>query len=165
MWKGEVVGIYIRPEESQPTQQLNRVQAIPGRGLEGDYFYSLDADHRKRRDSGNEITLIEIEALEAVSRDFGVALNLGESRRNIVTRHVPLNHLVGQQFRVGEVNLLGIRLCEPCSHLANLTGKQVLPSLIHRGGLRAKILDGGTIQTGDSVLLNECTDDKEVSNE
>lgn len=165
MWKGEVIGIFIRPEESQPTQEVSRVRAVPGRGLEGDYFFSLPANQDKRQASGNEITLIEIEALEAVSRDYKVSLGLGESRRNIVTRHVPLNHLIGKQFRVGEVTLLGIRLCEPCSHLAGLTEKKVLPSLVHRGGLRAKILGGGIIQTGDSVSLNESATDEEVSDE
>jgi MOSC domain-containing protein YiiM len=165
MWKGEVISIFIRPEESQPTQEVSQVRAVPGKGLEGDYFFSLNADHNNRQDSGKEITLIEIEALEAVNREYGVAISLGESRRNIITRHVPLNHLVGKQFRIGEVSLLGLRLCEPCSHLAKLTQKQVLPSLVHRGGLRAKILEGGTIQTGDSVLLNESSIDKEVSDE
>jgi len=153
MLKGEVIGIFIRPEESQPTQELSQVLAVAGKGLEGDYYYRLNLDQNP--DSGREITLIEIESLEAVNRDYAVALDPGESRRNILTRGIPLNHLVGKEFRVGEVSLFGIRLCEPCSHLAGLTQKKVLPSLVHRGGLRAKILIGGTIKTGDSVILIE----------
>jgi len=153
MWKGEVVGIFIRPQESQPTLELSQVHAVPGRGLEGDYFFRLNLNQDP--DSGRELTLIEIEALQAVNRDYGVALDPGESRRNILTRGIPLNHLVGKEFKVGEVTLLGIRLCEPCGHLAGLTQKKVLPALVHRGGLRARIVTEGTINTGDSVLLIE----------
>lgn len=161
MLKGEVVDIFIRPEESQPTLELSQVHAVPGRGLEGDYFFRLNLDQNPG--SGREITLIEIEALQAVNRDYDVGLEPGESRRNILTRGISLNHLVGKKFMVGEVTLLGIRLCEPCSHLAGLTQKKVLPSLVHRGGLRAKILTEGTIHTGDSVLLIERTQEMEVS--
>lgn len=162
MWKGEVIGIFIRPEESQPTQEVNRVRAVQGRGLEGDYFFNLPADQDKRSDSGREITLIEVEALQAIYRDYNVALERGESRRNILTRGIHLNYLVGKEFKVGEATLLGIRLCEPCSHLARLTQKKVLPSLVHRGGLRAEILTGGTIQTGDTVYIVEHSSEKEV---
>lgn len=152
MWKGEVVGIFIRSVESHPTQEVDRVRAVPCRGLEGDYFYTQITDQASQLGSDQEITLIEIESLESVYREYDVALTMGESRRNIITRHVPLNNLVGKQFKIGEVTLQGIRLCEPCSHLAELTQKKVLPSLVHRGGLRAKILNEGTLQTGDPVL-------------
>lgn len=152
MWKGEVVGIFIRPVESQPTQEVVHVRAVPGRGLEGDYFCEQIRDHASPSRSDQEITLIEIESLESVYREYDVALTMGESRRNIITRQVPLNSLIGKQFRIGEITLQGIRLCEPCSHLAELTQKKVLPSLVHRGGLRAKILNEGTLHTGDPVL-------------
>lgn len=161
MWKGEVVNIFIRPEESKPTQEISQVHAVPGKGLEGDYFFHRKID--KSPDTGWEITLIEIEAIQAVNRDDDVPLSPGESRRNILTRGIPLNHLVGKEFMVGEVTLLGIRLCEPCSHLAGLTQMKVLPALIHRGGLRAKLLTEGIIRRGDSVLLVERTHEKEVS--
>jgi MOSC domain-containing protein YiiM len=117
----------------------------------------------KNPDTGWEITLIEIEALQAIHRDYDVPLNPGESRRNILTQGIPLNHLVGKEFMVGEVSLLGIRLCEPCAHLAGLTQKKVLPALVHRGGLRAKLLTEGIIRRGDSVLLVEHAQEKEVS--
>ena len=72
-------------------------------------------------------------------------------RRNVVTEGIELNELVGVQFRVGEVMLEGIRLCEPCAHLASLVAKEVLPELVHRAGLRAKIISGGTIKSTDRV--------------
>jgi MOSC domain-containing protein YiiM len=99
------------------------------------------------------VTLIEIEAIEALERDYGVKLSPGDARRNIVTRGVALNHLVGKEFRVGEVVLRGIRLCEPCQHLVQLTGQEkVLPGLVHRGGLRAQVVKGGVIRVGDAVF-------------
>jgi MOSC domain-containing protein YiiM len=78
-------------------------------------------------------------------------LDPGATRRNIVTRGVPLKHLVGQQFRVGDVTLRGLRLCEPCAHLERLSHPGVREALIHRGGLRAQILTDGTIRVGDSI--------------
>ena len=80
-----------------------------------------------------------------------VELSAAESRRNLATRGVPLNHLVGQEFTVGAVRLRGIRLCEPCSHLAKVACREVLPGLVHRGGLRAQILTDGVIRVGDRI--------------
>jgi MOSC domain-containing protein YiiM len=96
--------------------------------------------------------LIEIEAIEALRRDYDIDIAPGLSRRNIVTRGVALNHLVEREFTVGEVILRGTRLCEPCSHLERLTRRGVLRGLIHRGGLRAEIVSGGMIQIGDGIV-------------
>jgi len=95
--------------------------------------------------------LISIEALEALKRDYGIAIDAGDSRRNIVTRGVPLDHLVGREFTVGSVSLQGMRLCEPCGHLEKLTQEGVRAGLVHRAGLRAHILTEGTIRPGDPV--------------
>jgi MOSC domain-containing protein YiiM len=104
--------------------------------------------------SGRAVTLIEIEALEALQRDYQVELDPALSRRNIVTRGVPLNHLVEREFRIGDVVLRGTRLCEPCAHLERLTAKGAMRGLIHRGGLRADILEGGTIKVGDTLTAD-----------
>jgi MOSC domain-containing protein YiiM len=98
-----------------------------------------------------EITLVEVEAIEALADGYGVRLEPGEARRNIVTRGVALNHLVDRQFTVGKVALLGLRLCEPCAHLAELTHESVLRGLAHRAGLRAQILTKGVIRVGDEI--------------
>ncbi|MEK6601767.1 MAG: MOSC domain-containing protein [Candidatus Binatota bacterium] len=130
---------------------VNEVRAVPGKGLEGDRYFKQVGTYSNNPGSGRDVTLIEIETLEALKRDYGIELGLGESRRNIVTRGVALNHLVGRDFKVGAVTLRGIRLCEPCSHLENLSRKGVQRGLIHRGGLRAHILTGGTIRLGDTI--------------
>ena len=97
------------------------------------------------------MTLIEIETIEALQREVKLEIGPGDARRQIVTRGVPLNHLVGQEFTVGEVAVRGIRLNEPCAHLASLTDKKILPGLVHRGGLRAQILTEGVIRPGDEI--------------
>jgi MOSC domain-containing protein YiiM len=86
-----------------------------------------------------------------MKRDYKIDIAAGNARRNIVTSDVPLNHLVGRDFRIGEVKIHGIRLCEPCSHLEGLTGKPVIKGLLHRGGLRAQILTQGVIRVGDKI--------------
>jgi MOSC domain-containing protein YiiM len=128
----------------------DQVLAIPGAGLEGDR-YTLKRGTFYKPKPDYELTLIEAEAVEALRRDYEVELAAGDARRNIVTRGVPLNHLAGREFRIGEVRIRGIRLCEPCEHLDSVTGKQVMEGLCHRGGLRAQILTQGTIRVGDEI--------------
>ena len=100
------------------------------------------------------MTLIEAEAIEAIAREANIALPPGASRRNIVTRGVPLNHLVGRRFRVGDVILEATRLCEPCAHLQSLTKPGVLKGLVHRAGLNADVLNDGEIAVGDAVTVD-----------
>jgi MOSC domain-containing protein YiiM len=148
MWQGNVVSIHIAPEAGAPMVSVQDVRAIPGRGLEGDrYFTGRGHYSGKASEAGREITLIEIEAIEALE-GFGIKITPAESRRNIATQGVPLNHLVGATFRVGTVHLRGTRLCEPCKYLDKLTQPGVMKALIHRGGLRAQILNEGTIRVG-----------------
>lgn len=132
-------------------EPVNAVRAVPGRGLEGDRYFEGQGTYSGTKGSGRSVTLIEEESLEALARDYGVQLDPGESRRNIVTRNAPLNHLVGREFRIGEVFFRGMRLCEPCSHLAELSGAEVIPGLVHRGGLRADILNEGIIRVSDKL--------------
>ena len=151
MWKGTVISLHIAPEASASMRSVPQARAVPGRGLEGDRYFHRVGTYSDKPRPDSEVTLIEIEAMEALKHEYGVELDAAEARRNIVTRQVPLNHLVGQEFQVGEVTLRGIRLCEPCSHVEKLTRRGVLQGLIHRGGLRAQILTQGTIRVGDTV--------------
>lgn len=129
------------------------VTAIAGVGLEGDRYATRMGSFSAKPKPGRQITLIEAEAIEALERELGLALAPGETRRNLVTRGVALNHLAGREFSVGVARLRGHELCEPCTDLARMTGKpQVLPGLIHRGGLRAEILEGGVIRVGDQFV-------------
>ncbi len=151
MWKGTVISIHIAAVAGAPAWSVDKVRAVAGKGLEGDRYFHGVGTYSNNPGLGREVTLIEVEAIEGLKRDSGVEIALEDSRRNIVTRGIPLNQLVGRDFRVGEVALRGIRLCEPCSHLEKLTQKGVQSGLIHRGGLRADILTGGMICIGDTV--------------
>ena len=151
MWKGTIESIHIASAAQAPTRAVDQVQAIPGVGLEGDR-YALQQGTFSKPLPDFELTLIEAEAIEALKRDYEVELAPGEARRNLVTRGVPLNHLVGREFRIGEVRVRGIRLCEPCSHLQTLAGRAVIKGLRHRGGLRAQILSPGPIHVGDLIV-------------
>ena len=150
MISGIVESIHIASAAKDPTRAVAQVQAIPGAGLEGDRYANQQGTFFKPLPDF-ELTLIEAEAMEALKRDYGVELAPGETRRNIVTRDVPLNHLVGREFQIGEVKIRGLRLCEPCSHLETLAGRPLIKGLRHRGGLRAQILNQGVIRVGDAV--------------
>jgi MOSC domain-containing protein YiiM len=148
---GRVVSIHVAPDRGAPTTSVPQVRAVPGKGLEGDRHFGRSDNDPDAPRPDREITLVEIETIEALAREYGVRLEPGDTRRNVVTRGVALNHLVDQRFTVGEVALQGLRLCEPCSHLAELTHKDVLRGLVHRGGLRAQILTEGVIHVGDEI--------------
>jgi MOSC domain-containing protein YiiM len=147
---GTVESIHIASGAAAPTHTVDEVQAIPGVGLEGDR-YALRSGTFWKPLPDRELTLIEAEAIEALKQEYNLELAPGEARRNVVTRGVALNHLVGREFQIGNVKIRGIRLCEPCDHLQRLTGREVIKSLAHRGGLRAQILTQGTIRVGDPV--------------
>ena len=150
MWQGSVESIHIAEKAQEPTRRVESVSATPGAGLQGDR-YALQQGTFSKPEPDYELTLIEAEAIEALKRDYGVEIAPGDPRRNIVTRGVPLNHLVGREFRVGEVRIRGLRLCEPCAHLETLVAKPVIKGLRHCGGLRAQVLTPGTIRVGDLV--------------
>ena len=146
MFEGKVVLITITPVAEGPMQSVDEVRAIPGRGLEGDRYFDLP-----KLEPRQELTLVEAEAIETFRADFQIDFGLEGTRRNVVTRGVPLNHLVGREFWIGEVKARGIQLCEPCATLQRLSHPKVLPGLVHRGGLRAQILSEGTIRVGESI--------------
>lgn len=148
---GSVTAIYVTAEATAPMTGLTSVRAVAGAGLDGDrYARGAGTWSAPDRPEG-QVTLIESEATAAVTAETGTPLDPAETRRNLVTEGVALNHLVGREFRVGGAVLRGVRLCEPCTHLEGLAGKPVRKPLVHRGGLNAIIVEGGTIAVGDSV--------------
>jgi len=160
MWEGSVVSIHVATEASALMQSIGEARASPGRGLHGDRYFAGTGFYSKTPSyGGREVTLIEIETVEALftgvrnaeGERFGIKLTAADTRRNIATRGVPLNHLVDLEFWVGAVLMRGTRLCEPCRHLDALTQRGVMNGLIHRGGLRAQILNEGAIRVGDGV--------------
>jgi MOSC domain-containing protein YiiM len=151
MFQGQLVAIYLAKRKREDLRSVDHAQAVAGHGLEGDRYFVKEGTFSGKPGPDREVTLIEAEALEALGRESAIQLEPGRARRNLLTRGVPLNHLVGREFTVGAVRLRGIRLCEPCSHLESLTVAGVQQGLCHRGGLRAQILQGGTLRPGDVI--------------
>jgi hypothetical protein len=141
---GSVAGLLVSPDAEAPLVRIDRVVALADRGLEGDR-YAIGRGTFSGPGRGYQLTLVEAEALDAVG------LSWEDARRNIVTRGADLNALVGRRFHVGAVECVGRRLAEPCAHLEKLTRPGLLRPLVHRAGLRADILVGGTIELGDEI--------------
>jgi MOSC domain-containing protein YiiM len=147
---GRVEGIFIAPQKGLLPEPVESVRALAGRGLEGNrYFFERDAP------AGVALTLIAAEAVEAMEREHGISIEPRESRRNVVTRDVDVNALVGKQFRIGDVVCRGVELCEPCTDLQAMTKPGVIKGLLHRGGLNADILSDGEISVGDAVVADQ----------
>jgi MOSC domain-containing protein YiiM len=136
----KVEEINIGPSEA--LAPVTSVAALAGKGLKGDRQFC-----EQGAEPGEALTLIEAEALQ------DVGLTGAQSRRQVVVRGVRLNDLVGKRFRVGDVECVGVRLCEPCQHLQELTRPGIIKDLIHRGGLNADILTDGQITVGDPILV------------
>lgn len=137
--------------------EVAEARAEAGRGLEGDRYW-LGEGKFSRKPGHRDLTLIEAEAIEALAHESKMELLPGETRRNIVTRGVALNHLVGKEFTVGEVRMRGVKLCEPCNYLEELTGREGIRSaLVHRGGLRVDLVGGGVIRKGDEIRYEPTT--------
>jgi MOSC domain-containing protein YiiM len=132
---------------------VDEAHALAGRGLEGDRYAAKAGTFTPRGGGahGYDLTLIQAEVLDELVLAEDRRLDYAEARRNVITRDIDLNALVGRRFRVGEVECFGQRLCEPCSHLERLTTKGVLRGLIHRGGLRADVLSDGRISIGSAI--------------
>jgi MOSC domain-containing protein YiiM len=135
-----VEAIHLGAEGVRELWAVDEVQAVAGKGLEGDRHF-----HEEGAAPGQALTLVEAEVVEAVG------LAVGETRRQLTVRGVALNDLVGKRFRVGEVECYGVELCEPCSHLEAMTRLGIIRELAHRAGINADIVAGGVIRVGDSV--------------
>jgi MOSC domain-containing protein YiiM len=149
MRDGHIEAIVVGPVEWGPLHYVDNAVVLAGHGVEGDRKFR--ANPEPDEEAGRDLTLIEAEALEALEREHGIPLDAREARRNVVTRGISLNDLVGSRFRVGALECVGVELCEPCAHLASLTQPGVLRGLVHRGGLRADVVRGGSIAVGDEV--------------
>lgn len=152
MWSGRVVSIYVAETVGAPMAAMDEVRAVAGQGLDGDRYFKGDGFYSWFAGPLREVSLIEEEVLERVREDHDLDLAPGVHRRNIVTRGVPLGHLVGREFRVGGATLRGVEICEPCKHLMDVTGiRGILSPLIHRGGLHAEVVSDGRIRVHDTV--------------
>lgn len=135
-----VVAIHLGEADRPELRPVESVRALAGKGLEGDRYFFVDGAK-----PGRALTLVEEENV----RDVG--LPAGATRRQVTTRGVRLDDLVGKRFRVGDVECYGVELCEPCSHLEKMTRPGIVRDLVHRAGINADILTDGTISVGDAV--------------
>ncbi len=153
---GNVVGIFIASKKEQLPVSVNSIEAIAHRGLVGDRYYANSGTFSGAEPlgPGREITLIEEESVSVLSEQLHQKINPAQLRRNVMTRGIRLNDLVGREFIIGQIRLMGVRLCHPCAHLERLSGWDVLKHLKDRGGLRADILDNGWLHVGDTVNVH-----------
>jgi MOSC domain-containing protein YiiM len=151
MFNGRLVGIYTTDGAGKPLVANTELRAIEGVGLEGDRYATRIGTYSDRGGSDRQVTLIEREVIANVNEESGVELAEGETRRNLVTEGVPLLHLIGATFRIGDVVLRGIKSCPPCVYLEKVTRPGVRAALENRGGLRAEVVRGGTLRIGDEI--------------
>jgi MOSC domain-containing protein YiiM len=146
---GRVEAIFVTPEHGELPAPVESVRARAGRGLEGNRYYWAEGD----APPGRAVTLIAAEAVEAVATEGLMSMEAAAMRRNVLTRGIDVNELVGKRFRIGGVECEGVELCEPCSSLESMTQPGVIKAFVHRAGLNADILNDGEISVGDSVTL------------
>ena len=152
VWQGSVGEIFVAPESAAEMVPLTEVRAFADRGLEGDRFFHDSWNAVNRSDKA--VSLIEDEVLQLAAQELGVAAIGQKTRRNIVTRGVPLIELLHREFTVGGVLMRGIRLFEPCGHLVKVSKLPgIFKALDHRSGLKAAILSDGAIRVGDKIVL------------
>jgi MOSC domain-containing protein YiiM len=152
-WRGIVRHLHLTPRAFLPMRSMPTLTLVAGRGIEGDrYMIGRETGfYSHKPEEGRQVTLFEIETLWALKRDHGIDLTPGEHRRNVTVEGVPLTHLVGRRFWLGETLLESTRLSIPCRHIEEITGKSIFDPLINRSGLNCRILQGGVVRLDDTV--------------
>ena len=151
-WQGTVAGIFVTPDSAGEMMSVSEVWAFADRGLAGDRFFRDSWNAVNRSDKA--VSLIEDEVLRLAAKELGLESIADKTRRNIVTRGVPLIELLHREFTVGGVLMRGIRLFEPCGHLVKVSKLPgIFKALDHRSGLKAAILSSGAICVGDKIAL------------
>jgi MOSC domain-containing protein YiiM len=152
-WTGVVRYLHITPRAFLPMRAMPELRLIEGKGIEGDRYMigREEGFYSHKPEEGRQVTLFEFETLMALKRDANIDLGPEEHRRNVTVEGVPLTHLVGRRFWLGETLLEATRLSIPCRHIEEITGKAIFDPLINRSGLNCKILKGGTVRAGDAV--------------
>ena len=152
-WLGVVAHLHITARAFLPMRAMEAIDLVARRGIAGDrYMLGIEEGfYSTKPEDGRQVTLFEAEALDAIRRDYGIELLPEEHRRNVTTRGVALNHLVGQRFRLGDCLLEATRLSIPCRHIEEILEKPVFDPMVHRSGLNCRILEGGTVRLGDPI--------------
>jgi MOSC domain-containing protein YiiM len=152
-WTGVVRHLHITPRAFLPMRAMPELRLVEGKGIEGDRYMigREEGFYSHKPEEGRQVTLFELETLVALKRDANIELGPEEHRRNVTVEGVPLTHLVGRRFWLGETLLEATRLSIPCRHIEEITGKAIFDPLINRSGLNCKILQGGAVRVGDAV--------------
>ncbi len=152
-WAGFVRFLHVTPRAFLPMRSMPELTLVAGRGIEGDRYMigREEGFYSHKPEEGRQVTLFELETLIALKRDAKIELEPHEHRRNVTVEGVPLNHLVGKRFRLGDTLLEATRLSIPCRHIEEITGKAIFDPLINRSGLNCKIIQGGVVRVGDLV--------------
>jgi MOSC domain-containing protein YiiM len=152
-WLGVVTHLHVAPRAFLPMRCMDAIELVEGRGIVGDRYMigTEQGFYSEKPEDGRQVTLFEEEALECIRRDHNITMLPEEHRRNVTTRGVPLNHLVGRRFRLGGCLLEATRLSFPCKHIEEILEKPVFDPMVHRSGLNCRILEGGTVRVGDAV--------------
>lgn len=152
-WTGFIRFLHVTPRAFLPMRSMPELTLVAGRGIEGDRYMigREEGFYSHKPEEGRQVTLFELETLIALKRDAKIELEPHEHRRNVTVEGVPLNHLVGKRFWLGDTLLEATRLSIPCRHIEEITGKAIFDPLINRSGLNCKILKGGIVRTGDAV--------------
>ena len=152
-WTGIVAHLHVTARAFLPMREQEAIELVAGRGILGDrYMLGVEQGfYSEKPEEGRQVTLFEEEALEAIRRDYGIEMSPAEHRRNVTTRGVALNHLVGRRFRLGPCLVEATRLSVPCRHIEEILEKPVFDPMVHRSGLNCRILEGGTVRVGDAI--------------
>jgi len=149
---GTVVAIFVAPAKHAEQLAVDAVQLKAGKGIVGDRFFGFSHKH-----PGRNLTLIESEVVEAFNHHYGQAVGLSATRRNLVTRGIRLNDLIGRTFKVGDILCQGIELCEPCKVMTryfpptSLSQTEIIQAFTHKGGIRVAVLTNGVVKLGDNL--------------
>ena len=149
---GSVVALFIVDKKAAPMKKVEQMNALAGQGIEGDRYFLGTGTYSKKPEPGRQVTLIKSETLESLKDKFDITVKPEESRRNILTRGIEINDLIGTEFFVGPVRLRAHRITQPCLYLENLLGQPGLyKELWDNGGISCEILSEGIIKEGDII--------------
>ena len=151
---GKIVKLLISKDPKSTMLSLNQIVLEAGKGIFGDRYYNQEGtfSNKGEIEPDRDVTLIEIEKIDALNKEHNLDITAEDLRRNIVVSNCDLNSLVDKEFQIGEVVLKGLRLCEPCKYLSDkLNEKKVLIEMVHKAGLRAQIIKSGSIDLNSQV--------------
>ncbi len=153
---GKIVKLLISKDIQAPMLNVNQIVLEVGKGIFGDRYYNQEGTFSNKGEiqPDRDVTLIEIKKINDLNKEHNLDITAEDLRRNIVVSNCDLNSLVGKEFQIGEVVLKGLRLCEPCSYLSNkLNNEEVLSQMVHKAGLRAQIIKGGSIDLNSQLEI------------